>query len=79
MSLEKKKLIPKLKKSLKNFLTDESGKITKKDALGLSAGAAIFAGVDSIYADTTVFRSYTPDSQTSCYTPLPINPPVTAP
>jgi hypothetical protein len=28
----KKKSFPKLKKSLKKFLTDESGKITKKDA-----------------------------------------------
>jgi uncharacterized protein (UPF0216 family) len=28
-----KKKFPNLKKSLKNFLTDESGKITKKDAL----------------------------------------------
>ena len=52
MSLDKKKFIPKLKKSLKNFLTDESGKITKKDALGLSAGAAILglaSTVDAAY------------------------------
>ncbi len=41
---QKKKIFPKLKKQIKNFLTDESGEITKKDALGLAAGAAILAG-----------------------------------
>jgi len=28
-----KKIFPKIKKKLKGFLTDESGKISKKDAL----------------------------------------------
>jgi hypothetical protein len=32
---KKKKIFPMLKKKLQNFLADESGKITKKDALGL--------------------------------------------
>jgi len=32
-----------LKKKLKVFLTDESGKITKKDALGLAAGAVLLS------------------------------------
>ena len=36
--------------SLKNFLTDESGKITKKDALGISAGAALLAGLEDVAA-----------------------------
>lgn len=49
----KKKIFPKFQKSLKNFLTDESGKITKKDALGISAGAALFAGVDETIAAHT--------------------------
>jgi len=30
-----KRLVPKVGKKLKNFLTDESGKIAKKDALVL--------------------------------------------
>ncbi len=33
-----KKLFPNFKKKLQSFLTDESWKITKKDALGLAAG-----------------------------------------
>jgi hypothetical protein len=32
-----KKVFPKLKTKIKNFLANESGKITKKDALGLAA------------------------------------------
>jgi hypothetical protein len=36
MGANKKKLFPKLKKKLKGFITDESGKISKKDALGLA-------------------------------------------
>jgi hypothetical protein len=35
--MHKKKIFPKLKVKIKNFLVDESGKITKKDALGLAA------------------------------------------
>jgi len=46
----KKNKFPKLKKSLKNFLTDESGKITKKDALGISAGAALLSVIDDVAA-----------------------------
>jgi hypothetical protein len=33
MNENKKKLFPKLKKKLKGFITDESGKISKKDAM----------------------------------------------
>jgi uncharacterized protein (UPF0216 family) len=43
MLIKKNKKFPKLKKSLKKFLTDESGKITKKDALGISAVAVLVA------------------------------------
>lgn len=39
----KKKLLPTFKKSLRDFLTDESWKITKKDALWLSAAWAFLA------------------------------------
>ena len=46
----KKKIFPKLQKKLKGFLTDESGKISKKDALGLAVGAALIAGIDSASA-----------------------------
>jgi len=37
MSVKKKKIFPKVTKKFQNFLTDESGKITKKDAFGISA------------------------------------------
>lgn len=50
MSLKKKKVFPKLKKKLSNFLTDESWKITKKDALGISAWVAVLALGDDVHA-----------------------------
>ncbi len=50
MAQAKKNIFPKLKKSLKNFLTDESWKITKKDALGISAGAALLGVADDVLA-----------------------------
>lgn len=46
----KKKLFPKLKKKLRGFLTDESGKISKKDALGLSIGAMLLMGSEEVVA-----------------------------
>lgn len=45
---EKKKIFPKLKKKLENFLTDESGEITKKDALGVAAGVVVFSNMVQI-------------------------------
>lgn len=59
--IEKKKTFPKLQKSLKKFLTDESGKITKKNALGISLGAIVlgitaddaFAGHSNSYPTST--------------------------
>ncbi len=48
MGVSKKKLFPKLKKKLRSFLTDESGKITKKDALGLAAWGAFLAMADTV-------------------------------
>lgn len=50
MTLTQKKVFPQLKKSLKNLLTDESGKITKKDALGISAAALLLAGAEDAIA-----------------------------
>ncbi len=50
MTNKKKKFFPKLKKKLQWFLTDESGKITKKDALWLAAGAMILNGVQDVSA-----------------------------
>lgn len=50
MSDKKKKIFPKLQKKLKDFLTDESGEITKKDALGIAAGAALLASAESVSA-----------------------------
>ena len=48
--MKNKKIFPKIKKKLKSFLADESGKITKKDALGLAAGAVLLSGVDEVVA-----------------------------
>ena len=45
-----KKVFPKLKTKIKNFLANESGKITKKDALGLAAWGALFAAAESVSA-----------------------------
>jgi len=50
MTNQKKKIFPKIKKKLKWFLTDESWKITKKDALGLAAGAVLLSGVEEVSA-----------------------------
>ena len=41
MSNHKKKIFPKFKKKIKAFLTDESWKITKKDALWLAAWSVL--------------------------------------
>jgi hypothetical protein len=49
----KKKLFPKLKKKLRGFLTDESGRISKKDALGLSIGAMLLIGAEETLAAHT--------------------------
>ena len=50
-----KKTFPKFTKKLSSFLTDESGKITKKHALGLSAWAAMLATLE--VADAHVWTS----------------------
>ncbi|MDR1987578.1 MAG: hypothetical protein LBQ24_02160 [Candidatus Peribacteria bacterium] len=47
MTENKKKFLPKLKKKIKGFLTEESGKISKKDALGLAVGAVLVAGAET--------------------------------
>jgi hypothetical protein len=36
MTSKKKKIVPKFKKKLQGFLSDESGKITKEDVLKMS-------------------------------------------
>lgn len=51
MTKSKKKIFPKLKKKISSFLTDESWKISKKDALGLAVWAVLLAWVDSVIAD----------------------------
>lgn len=48
MSEKKKKLFPKLKKKISDFLTDESWEITKKDALGISAGAVLLVAAEGV-------------------------------
>jgi hypothetical protein len=36
MVQKKKKIFPRINKKIKSFLTDESGKISKKHALGIA-------------------------------------------
>ena len=60
----KKKFFPKIKKKLKWFLTDESGNITKKDALGLGVGVMLLSGIDEVSAGCSLVGSYTPSSDT---------------
>lgn len=50
MKKTNKNIFPKLSKKLKWFLTDESGKITKRDALWLSAWAMFVAGLELVDA-----------------------------
>ena len=74
-----RKNIPKIKKRLQDFLCDESGKITKKDALGISIGAVLLSwGVETTFAGSTYTQSQSPStsmypSNSSVYTP-PTNP-----
>lgn len=58
MTEKKKKIFPKIKKQIKDFLTDESWEITKKDALGMSAGAALLAWTESVNADTLESKTF---------------------
>ncbi len=47
---KKTKIFPKIKKKLKWFLTDESWKISKKDALWLATGSILLSWADEISA-----------------------------
>ncbi len=53
----KKKIFPKIWKKLKGFLTDESWKITKKDALWLAAVTSLWVAINDVVAAHT--SSYT--------------------
>ena len=50
MKLKAKKLVPKVARKLKNFLTDESWKIAKKDALALWAATFVVLWVEQMGA-----------------------------
>ena len=69
--IEKKKVFPKLKKSLKNFLTDESWKMTKKDALGISAVALLIAWAENVSAGHV--NSYPTSTNPVWADPFPAN------
>jgi len=59
------KILPKLKKKLNWFLTDESGKITKKDALLLSTWALLFSWIDNVFAGhSNNWTPYKPENST---------------
>jgi len=61
----KQKKFPKVSKKIRWFLTDESGKITKKDALGLSAGATLLAAASEVSATNWWHASGTGDGHFS--------------
>ena len=44
MSSPKSKIFPKLKKQLIQFLSDESGKVQKRDMLAVGIGGAMLVG-----------------------------------
>jgi len=50
MAEEKRKVFPKLGKKIKSFLANESGKISKKDALWLAAGSVLLGGINEVNA-----------------------------
>ena len=54
MEIKNKKSFPKFKKKLKGFVTDESWKISKRDALWLSAGAVFLWWVEQAVANTCI-------------------------
>jgi hypothetical protein len=63
----KKKIFPKIKKSLQWFLTDESWKISKKDALWISAWIAMLNIVDPDIVQAWHSSSWwTHSNSTSC-------------
>lgn len=55
----KKKIFPKIWKKLKGFLTDESWKITKKDALWLAAVTSLWVAINDVVAAHTSSYSTT--------------------
>ncbi len=57
---KKKKIFPKIKKKLEWFLTDESGKISKKDALWIAAGGVILASASAVSAGHSSSYSWLP-------------------
>jgi hypothetical protein len=69
----KKKKFPKIVKHLKNYLTDESWKITKHNALGLWTVGAVLGGFEwaewhhhsTGYAPGTLTRSWSPSGTVS--------------
>ncbi len=57
-----KRIFPKIKKKIKGFLTDESGKISKKDALGLAVWGIILSSIDNTFAATSHMNKITIDT-----------------
>lgn len=51
---KKKKIFPKIQKKIRWFLTDESWKITKKDALWLAIWSMILSTANDLFADSPV-------------------------
>jgi hypothetical protein len=56
----KKKIFPKIKKKLQNFLLDESWKITKKNALGIAAATSLWLWISDAFAWHTSHTSAIP-------------------
>lgn len=54
----KRKIFPKLQKSISKFLTDESGKITKKDALWISLATGMLLASSDALAGTSTHNQH---------------------
>ena len=68
--MKKKKVLPNIKKTLKKFLTDESGKVTKKDVLWISVWSIALSATfpeDALWARCTNFESHSSNSSHSSW------------
>lgn len=77
MAWNKQQRFPYFKKSLKKFLTDESGRITKKDALWLSATGVLLAWIQDVSWHANVWwttsGNYTYSTNPAWFNPFPSN------
>lgn len=66
MKKKLKKILPRVQKNISGFLTDESGKITKKDALALSLGSTAAFVIPFVFGKVGDHVSGPPHSNNGC-------------